>query len=498
MAEQNVIWRVKDGKLRAFVDGKAVVWYPQPGSQEAFLRCPVGEVLLEGNRGGGKTDALLMDFVQHVGQGWGSAWTGILFRRTFPELSDVVQKSRYWFRQIWPDAEFNVQKMFWQWPTGEMLYFRHIFHEDDWADYVGHAYTWIAFEELVTWATPTNYLAMMACNRSSVAGIPIRYRATTNAFGPGHSWIKRRFRLPIAPGRVAGQIITDSVDRDGNVEPPRVAIRSMLHENKIFLLAQPDYTIKVATSAKNPAQRQAWLYDNWDITSGGMFDDIWSPDVHVIPDIPFQMLRRAGWKLNRAYDHGRSKPFSVGWFAESNGYPIQVEGKLIGAKKGDLILFNEWYGWDGKDENCGLHMSSQDIATGILAREKDMGLYGRIKKGPADSQIFAKYDGEKSVAKDMARVGVYWDSVDKSSGSRKQGWAEIRKLLSGAIPKFGYRESPGFFVCERCEQFRRTVPILPRDEKDLDDVDTRCEDHAADMFRYRARWTPKTFMSRGW
>ena len=30
-----------------------------------------------------------------------------------------------------------------------------------------------------------------------------------------------------------------------------------------------------------------------------------------------------------------------------------------------------------------------------------------------------------------------------------------------------------------------TLPILPRDEKNLDDVDTNAEDHTYDMIRYR-------------
>lgn len=42
-------------------DSVKAVWTPQPGSQELFLACPVFEVLYEGTRGPGKTDALLYD-----------------------------------------------------------------------------------------------------------------------------------------------------------------------------------------------------------------------------------------------------------------------------------------------------------------------------------------------------------------------------------------------------------------------------------------------------
>jgi hypothetical protein len=49
------------------------------------------------------------------------------------------------------------------------------------------------------------------------------------------------------------------------------------------------------------------------------------------------------------------------------------------------------------------------------------------------------------------------------------------------------RELPGLFVMDHCEQFLRTVPSLPRSEKDPDDVDTDAEDHIGDEARYRVR-----------
>jgi hypothetical protein len=42
-------------------------------------------------------------------------------------------------------------------------------------------------------------------------------------------------------------------------------------------------------------------------------------------------------------------------------------------------------------------------------------------------------------------------------------------------------------VLERCAAFRRTIPVLPRDERKLDDVDTDAEDHVGDETRYRLR-----------
>ena len=49
--------------------------------------------------------------------------------------------------------------------------------------------------------------------------------------------------------------------------------------------------------------------------AGGMFDDVWKRDVHVIA--PFEIPH--SWEITRSFDWGSSKPFSVGWWAESDG-----------------------------------------------------------------------------------------------------------------------------------------------------------------------------------
>ena len=107
------------------------IWAPLPGSQELFLVAPEFEVLYEGTRGPGKTLTLLMDFCADVGKGYGAEWKGMIIRRTYPELADVIAMSKKWIKRIWPDAFYNEIKYFWQFPTGELLYFRPIATVDD-------------------------------------------------------------------------------------------------------------------------------------------------------------------------------------------------------------------------------------------------------------------------------------------------------------------------------------------------------------------------------
>lgn len=463
------------------------------------MACPIYEALYEGNRGNGKTDTLIMSFGKHVGAGWGSDWRGVLFRQSYKELEDVMQKTKQWFPLIWPEAQYNEQKSYWHWPSGERLYFRHAMRADDYWHHHGHNYPWIGWEELTTWADPGIYLAMMSICRSSRKGIPLMYRATCNPYGPGHSWVKARWRLPVPPGNTVGPLINDSLARDGTFEPPRVAIHGHLEENKVLLNADPKYIDRLSAAARNPAQLRAWKHGDWNIVSGGMIDDVWDEKIHVVPE--FQIP--SSWRIDRAFDWGSSKPFAVGWFAESDGCPVRLrDGRTIGQVRGDVVLVKEWYGWNGHP-NEGTQMLAREIARGIVEREVRWGWRNeqrsRVRPGPADTSIFNVENGV-CIADDMSEPvklengqtfkGVDWEAADKRPGSRIQGWEQMRKVLKAALPNpMGVpREEPAFFVVNTCNDgFLRTVPSLPRDKKDPDDADSDAEDHTADMCRYRIR-----------
>ena len=496
MTEALIDWRAVGGGLTPYLirpDGKEeeVGWTPQEGSQRAFLECPVFECLYEGTRGPGKTDALLMDFAQHCGpddgshwRGWGAEWRGLLFRRTYPQLSDVVIKTRKWFPLLFKGIRYNESSHTWTWPTGETLRFTYGDNEKDYWNYHGMSWPWIAFEELTTWPELSFYRKMMSCCRSSVPGIPHKFRSTTNPYGAGHNVVKARFRLPIPPGQVYGPLIEEPG------VPERITVHGYLDENRILMTADPNYKDNIRASARNRAELAAWLEGSWDIVAGGMFDDVWDATRHVVPNIqvPFS------WRIDRSFDWGSSKPFSVGWWAESDGTELRLpNGRLCSTVRGDLFRLNEWYGWTG-EPNEGLRMLAVDIAKGIIEREIAMGIHDRCRAGPADASVF-KMENGVCIANDLMRKvivdgqqrRIQFMSSNSAPGTRKMGWELMRQRLKAALPNHvGPREFPGLFVCERCEQFRRTVPVLPRDlNRDPDDADTSAEDHISDESRYR-------------
>lgn len=207
-AEEHAGWKMTPYDL----EGNAYVWSVQAGSQHWFLNCPIFEVLYTGNRGGGKTECLLMDFIKECGKGYGPAWQGILFRHTYKELRDVVKKLLVLYPKVAPGAKWNDTKMTLTFPDGEMLTLAYMEHESDYYNYHGHAYPWIGWEELTTWADSGLYTRMFSCCRSTEPGMPRRVRATTNPYGPGFNWVKERFQLPLPPGEMLGDVIEQTGD----------------------------------------------------------------------------------------------------------------------------------------------------------------------------------------------------------------------------------------------------------------------------------------------
>lgn len=308
--------------------------------------------------------------------------------------------------------------------------------------------------------------------------------------------MKARFRLPVPPGHIVGRIIKR--EADGSSCVPRVAIHGHLDENLVMLHAEPAYKDAIRTSARNPAELDAWLNGSWDIVAGGMIDDIWARLKNRIVVDPFPIP--PNWRLDRSLDWGSSKPSSVGFWAQSDGSDYQdAKGRWQSTVKGDVFRIGEIYTWNGRP-NEGSRILATDLAQRIVQYQIDHGWQTEkwclVKPGPADSSIFDDENGN-CIATDLAKKvniggteyrGATFEQADKKPGSRKQGWQQLRKYLSNVEPRPGVgREQPGLFVSGTCTHWLRTVPTLPRDEDDMDDVNTDAEDHCGDETRYRLR-----------
>ena len=210
------------------------------------------------------------------------------------------------------------------------------------------------------------------------------------------------------------------------------------------------------------------------------------PEVHIIE--PFEVPE--GWHIDRAFDWGSSKPFSVGWWAESDGTDVIIADHLRSFPPGTLFRIGEWYGWNG-EPNKGCHMIDTEIGRGIAQRERDMGFLGRVKKGPADSSIFDESNVDSTEARmnrgyaselGMGEVEIF-TKAPKGPGSRERRLEALRSRLKAGTQ--APMEEPGLFIVDTCRHFIRTIPVIPRSATNPNDVDNDSEDHVYDEAGYR-------------
>jgi hypothetical protein len=173
----------------------SVVWAPTP-KQAQFLAADEFEVLYGGAAGGGKSDALLIDALclQHGGI-HKSSHRAVLFRRSFPELRDLIDRSQTLYPQIAPGADYNKTEKLWTFPSGAKIEFGYLQHDEDRLKYRGRAWNYVGFDELTLWPTATCYLYLFSRCRSTDPSLPRYIRATTNPDGPGQKWVMERWGI---------------------------------------------------------------------------------------------------------------------------------------------------------------------------------------------------------------------------------------------------------------------------------------------------------------
>lgn len=411
--------------------------------QKLFLSAKAKNVGYGGARGGGKSWA-----VRAKAKLLALRYPRIrilIVRRTYKELEgnhiNILKAECFGI------AQYNSTSKILRFVNGSTIEFMYCARDADLDKLQGQEYDVIFLDE-ATHLSEYQMKAITACCRG-VNAFPKRVYYTCNPGGQGHAYVKRVF-----------------IDRrfNSNENPDDYTfIQALVDDNTALMEAQPEYVQQL--EALPEKLRLAWRHGRWDVFEGQVFGEFVDEPAHyedrygthVIE--PFKIPDT--WTVYRGFDWGYAKPFSVGWYA------IDYDGCMY--------RFRELYGCTG-EADVGVEWTVERLAETIRDIEStDTQLKGRNIIGVADPAIWQE-NGGISIAETMERYRVYFNKGDHK---RLPGKMQCHYRLA-----FDDNSKPMFYVFNTCKHFIRTIPALIYSETQVEDIDTKMEDHIYDEWRY--------------
>lgn len=268
---------------------------PQRGPQSAFLATGADIAIYGGAAGGGKTWALLIEPLRHIRN---PNFSAVIFRRNYPQ---VTNPGGLWdeSESIYPllGAVANKSDMKWSFPSGAVVRFAHMQHDNDRYSWQGSQVPLICFDEL-THFSQGQFLYMLSRNRST-SGVRPYMRATTNP--DADSWVKDfigpwvdpgHADFPARPGELryftqeSGKLVwVDRAWRDEMGQPGRSVtfIPARVTDNQALLRHNPEYLSNLR--ALPYVEQQRLLHGDWSVRpeAGKVFNRAWFAVVEAAP-----------------------------------------------------------------------------------------------------------------------------------------------------------------------------------------------------------------------
>jgi hypothetical protein len=198
------------------VEGKLLLWYPNPGPQVECYECEADETLFGGEPGGGKSQVGIgLSLTKHE--------RSLLLRRTNKEASKFVAE----IHDIVGNRDgYNGQRDEWK-IDGRHVDLGGCQHEDDKQKYKGNPHDFIFFDELTDFSQ-SQYMFIRQWNRSTTKGQRCRTVASSN--GPSSAaglwvverwaaWLDPKHPNPAESGEIRWYLVNDS-GREEEVDGP--------------------------------------------------------------------------------------------------------------------------------------------------------------------------------------------------------------------------------------------------------------------------------------
>lgn len=436
-----------------------------------LLQGKASEILYGGAAGGGKSHllrAIAIIFAVNIPN-----LQIFLFRRKVKDLVATHMRGPSSFPVMLKEYEddklcrINHSNNYIDFDNGSIISLNHCQHETDLNNFLSSEIHVLLIDEATTF-TEKMIRFLRSRVRLGSLNCPEEFKKClpfilygSNPRGESHHMFKVKFVDYKKPGT-----IFTAPKNEGGMR--RVFIPSKLKDNPHIEASYKDRLMGLG----DPELVEAYLRGDWSVVEGAALSQL-SEKFHKIK----KSVVCSSWPIYRAYDYGHSAPYFVGFYCKATG----ESRTSFNPPKGSIIFIGIIYGADDRDR--GLKQDVKAQARSIKEFQETHYPNHIVRKGPADSSIFDN-DRSPNIAEEMEEEGITWLTADKSPGSRIRGLSVIRKFLFNA--KYYRYEKPGMYFTTDCNILFSQLQDLQLDEKNIEDVNTKQNDHGYDMVRYVA------------
>lgn len=409
--------------------------------QQQFLDDPAKYKLIGGAQGGGKSYACRIEAYRSSCAL--KKCKGLVLRRSRGEaiknfVDPLLEETR-----IKNEDGTSTQSLKWissqnkiMFPNGSRIDIGYCENEKDVERYRGLEYDWICVEELTQWPFEW-WRKITASMRTTKKGIRPFFFGSTNPGNIGHGWVKRLFI---------------NQDFEKNEKPEDYGMtRATIYDNPTLMAADPEYLANLQSLPDK--ERRARLDGDWDVFEGQYFTE-WRRDIHVVrPFIPMEGIKRRIICLDYGY---HPHPSAVYWLAQFNS--------------GHVCCYRELYAtklrYDQLAAQCAALTTSTEEISVVVGDPSVVG-----KESESGNTFEAEFNA----------VGF---QVIGGNNKRIEGWNLVRKYLSPFTDPNTGRMISRLIVTENCSNLIRVLPEQVHDTRNVEDMNTKGEDHPLDSLRY--------------
>ena len=454
------------------------------------------ELLLGGNRGGGKTFILLGAFLKHLQLAGPKAryCRGVIFRQTYQEVTDLADSALdmyagYATRKGSSPVKFTFG-------CGAEITFAYLKDGKSVSAYKGREFTFLGIDEVTHIAEEHTLLQLLGSLRNP-HGIRRQILLTANPDGPGLGWVRKRYVEPNYPQmyserEVAARKEDEDVPGSGKRIYRTGCIFVSVEDNKVLLNNDPGYldTLRELNRV-NPQLGASWYKNDWFSNAYGAFAGAFD-ERHNVIDVSGEIPNVF---LVKGYDQGTASPSCVHWAAIARSQtrvPISTpSGDIVtrDVPAGSVIFLHELYTCQPHNHNEGLRYTEEQMVDLIKQEEEPFkSVYTNILPGEADHNLWETTDDHKRRIDVHTNKGLTWNQAHKA---RISGWDRMRTMLGKAHKP--NPDGPVMLIDRSCThlirqlgsaQYVRVNVSEINDGKKYDADIRKADDHALDAARY--------------